>query len=323
MPYGQNRNRRSYRTNYRKSTTGKKRRPKTAVAKIQRKKYVPKVVKNTMSVLTLARQVKRLQQSQLGLIQRHALTYQWNKAEELQYPFNSCKPMCFCTNQFVDLNKGNGTRQNPSMYMANEVGQGYKQTVFSNWDMTCWNEALNPHWADQDDQVSMEAYKPLGTSMKFEFAFNNLSPGERTRWCRIDIIRPKKVVREGQLHLLKLPFGLGQFEKLTDNYMLYRNFINKLYWDVIHTKWIPVVNNTNTVTKGFTKVVTINRSFKNDPIFRTDLNAMDPIGGSWADFQDNVPYNQTEWCVISCDLVPDRVSILKKDVWRDQAGTSA
>ena len=84
-----------------------------------------------------------------------------------------------------------GTRQHPSMYLTNGVGQGNKQAAFADWDMSCWGQQLNPHWGANDDRVSLEVYKPLGTRIKIEFEYNNLNPSERTRWNRIDIIRPR------------------------------------------------------------------------------------------------------------------------------------
>ena len=77
------------------------------------------------------------------------------------------------------------------MYLTNGVGQGNKQAAFADWDMSCWGQQLNPHWGANDDRVSLEVYKPLGTRIKIEFEYNNLNPSERTRWNRIDIIRPR------------------------------------------------------------------------------------------------------------------------------------
>jgi len=42
----------------------------------------------------------------------------------------------------------------------------------------------------------LEVYKPLGSRIKIEFEYNNLNPSERTRWNRIGIIRPRKVINE-------------------------------------------------------------------------------------------------------------------------------
>jgi hypothetical protein len=73
------------------------------------------------------------------------------------------------------------------------------------------------------------------TKVLFEFEFNNLAPGDRTRYARIDIIRPRKHILQSNRHLLAMPVGLGQFGDLTQNYMLERNFINKTYWKVVKT----------------------------------------------------------------------------------------
>ena len=47
----------------------------------------------------------KLQMQQFGLFQKHAITYVSldRKAQQLEYPFDICRPMCFCTNQLVDF----------------------------------------------------------------------------------------------------------------------------------------------------------------------------------------------------------------------------
>lgn len=160
------------------------------------------------------------------------------------------------------------------------------------------------------------------TKVLIEFEFNNLAPGDRTRYARIDIIRPRKHILQSNRHLLAMPVGLGQFGDLTQNHMLERNFINKTYWKVVKTMWIPVFNKSG-VNKSFTTVRSVMRSYKNEGVIRCDLNAADSVGNLYPTIQENVPPHEQEWCVISCDIVPNRLSVLRHTSWRDQNGTSA
>ena len=76
---------------------------------------------------------------------------------------------------------------------------------------------LNPHIKAQDDVVSPEAYKPLGTSVKLEFEFNAYPANERDCYMRIDVIRPRKILLDSIYHDLTMPKGLGQFCNLGPN----------------------------------------------------------------------------------------------------------
>ena len=79
---------------------------RTAVAKIQRKPYIPRMVKNTQSVYALAAAVKKLQQSKIGMFQKRAESVQWLKTEPASYPFGKSQPFAICLNQFVDKKLG-------------------------------------------------------------------------------------------------------------------------------------------------------------------------------------------------------------------------
>ena len=68
-----------------------------------------------------------------------------------------------------------------------------------------------------------------GTSVKFEFLLTDVPANYETNYIRIDVVRPKKMINISTQHHLKMPTGVGQFANLASNYMLERNFINKLH----------------------------------------------------------------------------------------------
>ena len=107
--------------------------------------------------------------------------------------------------------------------------------------------------------------------------------------------------------------------------MLERNFINKMYWQVKKTIWIPVRNNSGH-TKNISLHATVNRSYKGDKPFRPDMNASNPAASKYAPFHDIVDPRDLEWCVISHSIGAaylNRMTILRRTSWRDQNGTSA
>lgn len=285
---------------------------------------------NRNAIMTLSRQVKSLQLSRLGLFQKRAEQLTWVKAtDNPSYPWNTQKPLCFCLNQFNGRDTTTGANVKAPMFHVDGSGNGQVFKRFTTWvpsPLSGIARDLNPHIADIDDVVSPEAYKPLGTSVKFEFEFNDYAANQRDSYIRIDIIRPKKLLLDSLYHDLTMPKGLGQFCNLAELYMLNRNYINTTYWDIVQTKWIKISNDSG-VAKGVTKIVTVNRSYKNSPIIKTDLNSTSAgTGGgtTYPMFHHQVDPRMLEWCVVSTGFqIPERMSILRKISWRDQNGASA
>ncbi len=330
MPYGKstaikNTRAKSYAARGRDARQNKVATARTAVAKIQRKPYVPRIVKNTQSVYQLANAVKKLQLSRLGEFQKRAETFVWAKNNDTTVPFSSSHPLCFNLNGFTDRDYDNGTQTRTMMYQTATNGTGVSFKRFQDWvaPFETTNSSVNAHWGD-DDQVSKECYKPLGTKVTFEFEIAAQPAGYPTQWIRIDVVKPKKMLNISTQHHLKMPTGIGQFAKLTEQYMLDRNFINKVYWQRIKTIYIPITNNTS-VSKQINLQRTVMRSYKNDKPFRPDLNASQAVAGKYAPFHDVVDPRDIEWCVISHNLGThlNRMSVLRHTSWRDHNGTSA
>ena len=319
------------RTNFKKTTNKPVARAITKYKRFNNKKpTVQKVANNRNAIMTLSRQVKSLQMSRLGMFQKRAEQLTWIKNNDnANYPWNTQKPLCFCLNQFNGRDSTTGANVRAPMFYTSSTGNGALFKRFQTWvpsPLVGNSRNLNSHIGDIDDVVSPEAYKPLGTSVKFEFEFNNYPANQRDSHIRIDIIKPKKFLLDSVYHDLSMPDGLGQFCNLVELYMLNRNFINTTYWDIVQTKWIKISNNSG-VDKGVTGLATINRSYKNSPIIKTDLNSTSAgTGGAttYPMFHHAVDPRQLEWCVISTGFqIPERMSILRQISWRDQGGTSA
>lgn len=321
---------------YRPRKTNKKTNNKPVAKAINKYKKVPTtkptgqyVANNRNAIMTLSRQVKSLQMSQLGMFQKRAEQLSWIKNNDnASYPWNTQKPLCFCLNQFSGRDTATGHNEKAPMFYVDNNGNGQVFKRFGTWvPSTLSNTArdLNPHIGDIDDVVNPEAYKPLGTSVKFEFEFNDYPANQRASYIRIDIVRPRKILLDSIYHDLTMPKGLGQFTNLVELYMLNRNYINTTYWDIVQTKWVRVSNDSGT-TKGVTALATINRSYKNSPVMKTDLNSQSAGTGTvtYPMFYQQMDPRQLEWCVISTGFqIPERMSILRKISWRDQNGTAS
>lgn len=321
------------RKNYKKTTNKPVAR---AINKYKRangsKPAVQKVANNRNAIMTLSKQVKSLQLAKLGNFQKRAEQVRWVADNDAaSYPWETLKPFAFCLNQFNGRDTTTGTNVKAPIYYCDGNGYGQIMKRFDTWVPSALvgiHRDLNPHIADIDDVVSPEIYKPLGTSVKIQIEFNNYPANERTDWFRIDVVRPKKHLLASNFHSLNMPHGLGQFTALTRNNMVDRNFINPTYWDIVYTKWVPLVNNSG-VAKHITKIVTINRSYKNQKPIRTDLNSTSITKAgvtTYPQFHEQTDPTQLEWCIISAgssDIQPRSMSILRQISWRDQNGTSA
>jgi hypothetical protein len=138
MPYGKrttirNTRAKSYVARGRDARQNKFAKARTAVAKIQRKPYVPRIVKYTQSVYQLANAVKALQLSKLGMFQKRAEQVGWLKTESATLPFGKSQPIAICLNQFVDKKLGTEAQFAP-IYGTNSNGNGYIMKRFEKWD---------------------------------------------------------------------------------------------------------------------------------------------------------------------------------------------
>ena len=289
---------------------------RTAVSKILRKPYVPINVKQNASLMQLSRAVSRLQHNQLGLFQKRREKMAIDCATD---GFSKTYPLCFCTNQFNDrnnlhsqvykVNTSTGAGELLKRFELQDLGTIYGSTVGA-------YTPYNPHMFSNDDTPSVEAYKALGTKVRFEIEFANVLASAEPKWIRIDVIRPKKQLIMSQTHELTLPIGLLQFSGIASGDLLRRNFINPQLWKV-KTKWCKF-ENKQSVTASLKKIITISSSFKNDPLIKGDYN-----NTTAGNFMTNVPYMQKEWCIISCgDSTPTTINMQRFTSWRDQYGTA-
>lgn len=286
------------------------------------------IANNRSAIVTLSKQVKNLQMSQLGLLQRKSVAVSWYKPTDTAYPFSNTRPLCLCLNQFVgeiDTTITPHAPKLPALFYTDTGGNGiafrrfapYLPSVFASGA----TPALNPHFMSNDNKVSSEVYKPLGCKVSLQLSWNTITETTQPGWIRIDIIRPKKTLLQTVKHELNMPLGLGQFANLAHQDQLVRNYINPTLWHVKDTRWIKMTYGAAEMDQQ-QKTLTFKRSYKNDPIMKPDLNAV-TVTGVYSSFFENMSPQDLEWMIISTEgESPYYITIKKEMVWRDQHGTS-
>lgn len=269
-----------------------------AVARTQKKRYVPKVVKNTASIFTLARQVKALQKSQIGQYQKnyeHAAigstinTHTWAQTQPFLFALNDFTPGSPIYVGSEDLTTYPGT--GIPGYVID--GHWSKFTpVFAQLGSSSYWKGAN------DDEASRHSYLPLGTSVTFNLQCPNLSVHD-FYWVRIDVIRMKKDLLNSNAHQLSLPKNVQALGKMAADDLTHRNKFNSTYFQVIQTKWIKMTNNTD-AAKSVHRYCKINYRFK-DKVLKLDMEGdiHTATGEVTPNFVSNMPQDEIIWCLLS------------------------
>lgn len=312
----------TYRPNYRSGTGNK------PVSNIQKKKYTPQRVKNTLSINTLARQVKSLQVTKLGEYQK-----QLQHANISMQYLNASQPMCFAVNQFSQpVPTGGNVNDYPEVWklmLNDEPGFAGRWAPWQNSDGQMGIPDRFNQWSGcLDDEISKEVYQPVSASYKFSFK-HNMTPSDNPIWIRIDVVRPRKTLRTSTDHELNLPQALPGFAYLAMDEMAHRNRINSTYWGhIVKTKWIKLdatTLHTGNITTNHDVIKRSGFNLKFNDKLKPDFDQGGDTGHQW---YLNIPVRKQQWCIISTNkgtTFPEGSSmqIERRIAWRDQHGTSS
>lgn len=311
-----------------KKKTSKAANTNIAVSKIQGKKHVPKQTKNTMSIMTLAKQVKALQVSKLGPVQ--------SVREAFEFPvyglFDAKRPIMFCANDFIDpgdirapiygLQDNTLLRDAPYVMGRWSLNNGPTGPAGNDDDFNFW-------YKSNDNHCSQEIYSPIKTNICIKFAAN-MYPANRPMRFRIDVIRQKKLSYQSSDHALQLPDAMLGLNNLHHTDMLLRNRINKEYFEVIQTKFM-YMKNPATSGPDYAQVRSECYAKLSIPFDRSYIKPdIDSQGSSQdhAAFYKNVDPKKLIWVLISPDFhsgpASDNnlsITMCRHNVWRDQHGT--
>jgi len=291
------------------------------VKRIQRKRYVPKIVKNTHSISVLAKQVKRLQGAQLGPYQSLLQTWSLPVPRNNQWSqgWSSRAPLIFALNDFTTDAK---VHQAYFDNLSGNLTEGQEWTNKS----TPTEESDNWYWAaSQDNTVSREQYKPLSTTVSFEFT-RDMYSNDETECVRIDIFKLKRTQPLSYADATcSLPGNAAGLERMCDKNMANRNFFNPKYFTKIQTKLIYFKprEGLGTASAKIRRTCKIFHNFK-DKVLRLDLDAPTASGRARS-FETQMNKQDTIWCLISNSAADSNAdfdcTMQRRIAWRDQHGT--
>lgn len=268
--------------------------------------------RNKNAIVTLARQVKALQNHRFGELQNHT---QFALIQSGNLPTND-RPIAFMLNDFYDQMTYKGVNLSGNATFAPAVQlqrQTYKSDLNDNYE---WNAKRNT------DTVSPIQYKPVYTRLRL--SFDALFDGsDYAETMRVTILKVKSYEATNKL-FVTLPTALGAYRNLSErDYSPDRNYFDKQYHSVLYDKWVsfrPKAMDSSDSSK-IRKQVTISWRYK-DEVFKPDFTDA-PSGQT---FWTNVPQNQQYWVLISASSGMtghlQTMEIGKFDSWRDMHGTS-
>lgn len=309
-----------------------------AVARIQRKAYVPKLVKNTASIRVLAKQVRALQRSKIGPVQSvsEAWNWTWISGSLGATYFRDQRPILFCAHDFIDP----GGVRAPIYYSQDNsltqdtVGQlpgtasTWQRHVFPGTGEGVGADDFNFWFKTDDNHASQEIYLPLSTNITFQFSGKMFTQTADVRF-RIDVIRQKKMMTVNTDRRLQLPDAIQGLGNMISDDMLNRNRFNKEYFEVQQTKYItvkPPPAAINTTAASVDREVNLYIPFKHH-MLKPDIDAEGSSNDHPA-FYKNCDPRKLVWVLISTDMIgtphPDlqfKMAMKRTNRWRDQHGT--
>lgn len=250
---------RTYGAKRRVASTAASKIQRAARAKLARSKPVRGTTQrakiNTISITKLARQINSLKRADNGprqtMMQRvHVPADQWLHNT----------PLCFTVNNFrtgTHMMKGFWHPAPPP-----DTGGEPKLAYLDAWHKADLHQDFYSelpdtynYWAGaQDDNVSRQSYLPISSRMEFDFRAN-MAVGQEPIWIRVDLIQPKKILRNSTAKSLGLPTNLFALKDMALNETsmdTIRNKYNPTYFTVKSTKWVklhaPATNAQYTVT---------------------------------------------------------------------------
>lgn len=272
-----------------------------------------KTGRNTNAIVTLARQVKQLQNQQYGDLQTHTQFVALSTAEVL--PALQA-PVAFCVSSFYDEHVYRGViTSGQATYAA--VGTFLRQTLRSDLeDEYEWNAKRN------SEAVSPIMYKPVFTRLSFRFFINYAGLSNPGR-IRITVFKVKPYQASSKFNC-SMPYALGAYRAMADTPSSpQRNYFDKQLHTVLYDKWIKVTPRTVTAGETDQRDITCIIPFKfPDVVYRPDFTTTPTT----QTFFTNTPISQQIWCLVSADdaiaghLVDIHVG--RFNMWRDAHGTN-
>lgn len=268
---------------------------------------------NKTAIMTLARQVKNLQNERFGELQ--AATNQFVLDTALKLPEPKL-PVCFMVNDFYNqapVFKGVHypvTGDVGYSQIAQMDRPSYQSDLLDRYE---WNARQNT------DAVSEIEFKPVFRRLNF-YIESNLSGSYSPMKFRFTIFRLKPVNIASNEIDCQLPSRLGAYRYLAESNSLDKqNSFSTRFHEVIYDKWVKIDADSTTPTK--TTFLSIPYKFSDTHVIKPDFTNL-PTGQT---FWTNVPQNEIVWCMISCNAnathpIISKISCKSFISWRDKHG---
>lgn len=296
----------------RNQSVAAKRRTNKPIARIQRKAYVPQKVKNSASIAVLAKQINRLQRTQLGSYQRK---YEFFTKAFTATEFQDSRPICFSLNNFG--------APNPCDVYGFDGAQLITHGSFATASMGLINSG-GPYnmWEDaQSDKVSDTQFLPIRNTLTMEFV-TSMTTAQEAVWIRIDMVKPNMVLRTTSEHHFNLPDSISAFGMLASPNLQYRQYINSRYFTKVQkTRYVKLEMTKDTLgnTATVRRMISIPVTFPNK-VLKPDAADHASSGET---FLTNIPTQDQMFMIISTSYGPTQAvsfSVRRKLEWRDPSG---
>lgn len=265
---------------------------------------------NKKAIMTLAKQVKNLQNQRYGELQ--TCVDSW---AAIQYP-NKATPLCFAINDFYA-----GT----PVYIGTLAGGVPGFSLSSHFSRTPYMSDMNDQfeWAARmnSDDVSSIQYKPVSTRLDFEMRFNNMNSNDYPAEVRVTLLKIKPITLEGSVDCT-LPTRLGAYRSLcSDPTDPTTNYFSPRLQEVIYDKRIRIPTDADRQKRVYN--FSIPYTFKRGHILKPDFTNHPPNQL----FINSVPQSEIIWCLISANteahnhFETNGLRIRRQLKWRDVHGT--
>jgi len=284
---------------------------KPVLRKLQKPtKSMTKTNRNQNAIMTLAKQVKTLQNQRFGEIQTHT------QRENLLSTYNSLPsagaPVAFMLNSFYDqyIYKGVVTNGFASYTQIAQLTRFQYQSDLN--DEYEWNARQNV------EAVSPIMYKPVYTRARITFHTSTQGSSIPIKY-RVTLFKIKNYLPSNKIQCT-LPSSLGAYRNMCISQSdSKRNFFDKKYHTVMYDKWITIDPNNKTASETDTSERTCVISWKyNDVVYKPDMHSASET------FWSNTKQEDQMWVLISASEHSEgkltKVELSKFDVWRDPHG---
>ena len=253
---------------------------------------------NQSAIATLAKQVKILQLKEAGNYQRNL---EHCSITGGLHAWTTTQPICFAMNNMLNesqvfMGVEDNTAQPGTTLPGHLTIQNWHHTEpFSIYpEYSYWSGA-------NDDHANPQSYRPIGTTITLNFEAPSLAPN-KIYWCRADIVKVKKVLKNTTANKLGLPENIQSLSNLASDSMSFRNRYNREYFTVLKTYWCKLENNSDQ-DKTIEKFIKIYFKFPDKKSTTEKLGADEhratSVGEVSTSFFSQMPQDEIYWMILS------------------------